>query len=319
MNTIVLFVVPPIAGAIIAYITNVIAIKMLFRPLNEIRVFGIRVPFTPGILPRQRKKLAQSIGGMVERELLTPEVLRDRLAREDVREKIRYSISLFTENILDKTPSQLFVDNEKVLADRIPEAVEKIYPVFTSAVMEFLYRPDIRREMESKGRIILRNIILKLNIFQRFFLSAAQYDMTLEKKMPEIIDDLSSIAEKALNETGVKKTLITAAGSSFNKMIGEQDKNLFALLNIGAQDKVKLDDYIFNKLLLAADGQINNILTSINVKQLVSDRIDSLDVARVERIILDVMSDQFKWIHIFGGILGFIIGLFQATLTYFLR
>ena len=49
MNTIVLFVVPPIAGAIIAYITNVIAIKMLFRPLNEIRVFGIRVPFTPGI------------------------------------------------------------------------------------------------------------------------------------------------------------------------------------------------------------------------------------------------------------------------------
>jgi uncharacterized membrane protein YheB (UPF0754 family) len=67
------------------------------------------------------------------------------------------------------------------------------------------------------------------------------------------------------------------------------------------------------------DTQIEKILSSINVKALVSDRIDSLDMARVERIVLDVMSDQFKWVEIFGGILGFLIGLFQSGLNWFLR
>ena len=235
MNTILLFVVPPIAGAIIAYSTNVIAIRMLFRPLREIRVLGIKLPFTPGILPRQRKKLAQSIGAMVERELVTPDVLRERLARIEIGE-------------------------------------------FAGTISRFLRREDIRKELEAKGRLLLRGIIMKLNTFQRFFLSAAQYDQTLADKMPEIINDLIASLEKTLQEDKVQK-----------------------------------------KLIAAVDGQVENILSSINIKTLVADRIDSLDMERVERIILDVISNQFKWIEIFGGILGFMIGLFQAAFTYLLR
>jgi len=319
MNTLLLFAVPPVAGAIIAFITNVIAIKMLFRPLREVRVFGIRLPFTPGILPRQREKLALSIGAMVERELITPEILRSRLARKDVHEKIKTSISYFTENLLDKTPKELSAGSEKILSDRVPSALEKIYPVFSSSVMEFLRRADIRMELESKGRIVLRNIILKLNTFQRFFLSAGQYDQTLEEKMPEIIDELTISVERILHESRIKRSIVTAASGSFSKMIGGENKNIETLLEISKTDKDKLDDFLLEKLTAAVDGHIENILVSINVKSLVSDRIDSLDMERVERIILDVMSDQFKWIHIFGGILGFFIGLFQATFTYFLR
>jgi len=235
VNPIFFFIIPPIAGAFIGYVTNVIAIRMLFRPLKEIRVFGIRLPFTPGILPRQRKKLAQSIGAMVERELLTAEVLRNRLATVDIS-------------------------------------------IFSETVSQFLRRNDIRKEIESKGRILLRSIFSKLNTFQRLFVSAGQYDQTLEKKMPEIIEDLTVNLENLLKEDQIKKKIITAV-----------------------------------------DGQIENILSSINVKSLVSDRIDSLDMKRVERIILDVMSQQFKWVELFGGVLGFLLGLFQAAFTFFFR
>ena len=58
MNSLLVWCIPPLAGAVIGYVTNAVAIKMLFRPLTEIRVFGIRLPFTPGILPRHRHKLA---------------------------------------------------------------------------------------------------------------------------------------------------------------------------------------------------------------------------------------------------------------------
>ncbi|MDR1636833.1 MAG: DUF445 family protein, partial [Treponema sp.] len=73
MNNWFFWLVPPLAGAFIGFLTNVLAIRMLFRPLKELRIFGIRLPFTPGILPRERRRLADSIGRMVERELLTPE------------------------------------------------------------------------------------------------------------------------------------------------------------------------------------------------------------------------------------------------------
>ena len=319
MNNILLFIVPPFAGAIIGFVTNVVAIRMLFRPLREVRIFGIRLPFTPGVLPRQRKRLAQSIGAMVERELLTPEILRERLAREDVREKVRQSISLFTEKILEKTPGELFEGRQNILSEKISMTAEKVYPAFIKGLLDFMRRFEIRRELESRGRIFLRDVFQQLNAFQRFFLSAGQYDQTLQERMPEIIEDLIANTSDLLQNDKIKKTLTGAVSVSFNRMIGDQNKSISALLEISDADKVKLDDYLFDKLMSAADGQIEGILASINVKALVSDRIDSLDMLRVERIVLDVMSDQFLWIDIFGGILGFFIGIFQATLTYFLR
>ena len=319
MRNLLLFFAPPVVGAVIGFITNVVAIKMLFRPLKEIRIFGIRLPFTPGILPRQRSRLAQSIGAMVERELLTAEIVRQRLRREDVRQKVKEALSLFTENILQKTPGELFEGREKFLSDRLPSAAEKLYPAFTQAVLDFLRQQDIRRELESRGRIFLRNILLKLNTFQRLFLSAGQYDQKLEEKMPEIIDELVMSAENLLNSESTKDKLTAAAAVAFGKVIGGQNANIASILNIAEADKKALDNFIFEKMMTAADGQIENILTSINIKALVSDRIDSLDMLRVERIILDVMADQFKWIDIFGGILGFLIGLFQSTLNFFLR
>jgi uncharacterized membrane protein YheB (UPF0754 family) len=314
VNRIILFFIPPVVGCFIGYVTNVIAIKLLFRPLKEIRIFGVRLPFTPGILPRQRFRLAQSIGGMVERELLTAEIIRQRLTRDDVREKTRYAISFFTENILSKTPKELIGSGKDFLSLRIREAVEKIYPSFVMILLEFLNRYEIRKEMESKGRILLRNIFLKLNVFQRFFISAGQYDITLEQKMPEIIDELIENAQELLNDSKVKNTLTEAVLS-----LTKKDKSLAALLDIGSGDKKKLDDFIFDKLMTAADGRIESILASIDVKSLVSERIDSLDMLRVERIVLDVMSDQFKWVEIFGGILGFLIGMFQSALSLFLN
>src|SRR5215469_15105286 len=96
MKGILFWIVPPIVGAFIGYVTNMVAVKMLFRPLKEIRLLGLRLPFTPGILPRERRILADSIGRMVEQELLTPGVLRERLARTEVREKIESVVCSYT-------------------------------------------------------------------------------------------------------------------------------------------------------------------------------------------------------------------------------
>ena len=317
MKTLLLFTIPPAAGAIIGFVTNVIAIRMLFRPLKEIRFLGLRLPFTPGILPKQRHKLAQSIGAMVERELLTHEILRLRLARDDVRAQIKNALSLFTENFFSKTPDKLLEGREDILAQRITGAFETLYPSFSGSLVNFLNGDEIRRELEARGRVFLTKIFLQLNTLQRFFLAAGQYDLTLQEKMPEIIEELILNVRELLKDDKIKNLLVWTVSSSFGEIIGGQ-KNVGVLFNISEDDKKKLDDYLFDKLMSAADGQIENMFSSINIKTLVSERIDSLDMLRVERIILDVMADQFKWINIFGGILGFLIGAFQAVFSWFL-
>ena len=72
-------VLPILLGALIGYVTNAIAIRMLFRPLTEYRIGPFRVPFTPGVIPRQRYQLSRSIARMVAKELLTEGAVRKRL------------------------------------------------------------------------------------------------------------------------------------------------------------------------------------------------------------------------------------------------
>ena len=79
------WILPPLLGAIIGYVTNRIAIKMLFRPLNPKRVLGVRVPLTPGVIPRNRFDLARTIATMVSEQLLSPQALKEQLDTPEFR------------------------------------------------------------------------------------------------------------------------------------------------------------------------------------------------------------------------------------------
>ena len=88
------FVISPIIGAIIGYITNWVAIKMLFRPLEEKRIFGIRVPFTPGVIPGERDRIAVSIGEAVSKYLLTEEQITSTLLERKTETALRRFIRI---------------------------------------------------------------------------------------------------------------------------------------------------------------------------------------------------------------------------------
>ena len=87
------WLLPPIIGAIIGYGTNRIAIQMLFRPRNAKYLLGIRVPLTPGIIPKSRDELAHSVGRAVARELLSADAIRVQLASPPLRASLTQWIS----------------------------------------------------------------------------------------------------------------------------------------------------------------------------------------------------------------------------------
>ena len=101
------WILPPLLGAVIGYITNALAIKMLFRPLEEKRFLGVRIPMTPGIIPKQRYALAENIGEMVSQELITEDALQSQIASAEFQEGIYRNVSSLTEDILGTPISAL--------------------------------------------------------------------------------------------------------------------------------------------------------------------------------------------------------------------
>ena len=79
----------PLIGAGIGYITNWIAVKMMFRPLNPVKLGNFTLPFTPGIIPKNKERLAESIGDSISQNLLTEETLKNTLLSKDIKSKIK--------------------------------------------------------------------------------------------------------------------------------------------------------------------------------------------------------------------------------------
>jgi len=52
--------ITPFAGIFIGWITNVLALEMLFKPKNPLYILGVRLPFTPGLVPQNKNKIAKT-------------------------------------------------------------------------------------------------------------------------------------------------------------------------------------------------------------------------------------------------------------------
>lgn len=91
------FLLPPIIGGVIGYITNDIAIRMLFRPHTPKYVFGLHIPFTPGIIPKEKERLSESIGKTISDNLINQEVMERYLLSDEMIEKIRGNVLAFIE------------------------------------------------------------------------------------------------------------------------------------------------------------------------------------------------------------------------------
>jgi len=89
-------------GAFIGYMTNYVAIRMLFRPLKPWKLLGIRLPLTPGVIPAKRHELAQNIGEMVGGHLLTSTDVSRALTDDRFQQELRNLIEGRVENILHR-------------------------------------------------------------------------------------------------------------------------------------------------------------------------------------------------------------------------
>ena len=153
------YLAPPLLGALIGYVTNYIAIRMLFRPLSPWRLFGLRLPLTPGIIPAKRGELAQRMGEMVGSHLLTADDVRKALEKPAFDRELKNAVNDKLGVFLDRDRGGLNTLVPDSYQRRFQELVStlrsKTLRVVTGYLASDQFEAQVRRFIIEKGDALL--------------------------------------------------------------------------------------------------------------------------------------------------------------------
>jgi uncharacterized membrane protein YheB (UPF0754 family) len=130
--------IPPIAGGIIGYFTNDLAINMLFRPYKAIYIGKKKLPFTPGLIPSNQERLAQKVSDTIMGSLLTPSELQKLAQRLLKLERVQGAI----EWLLQLALEQIQADKDQKTAKLIANILRDLFGQSLPRMLRLLARKD---------------------------------------------------------------------------------------------------------------------------------------------------------------------------------
>ncbi|MFJ5672201.1 DUF445 domain-containing protein [Bacillus safensis] len=190
MNIFTTFIFMIVIGAVIGAATNHLAIKMLFRPYKPYYLFGKRLPFTPGLIPKRRDEVAKQVGVMVMEHLLTPEGIQKRFESSEAKQEILRTVHRYIDkgakleitvcSLLEKfgvTEADVKADewldqwsdqklaslletyNEQTLSELLPVEVENKISSKIPDAAEYILKRGIHYFESDEGKARLGNMI----------------------------------------------------------------------------------------------------------------------------------------------------------------
>ena len=166
------YLIPPLLGAVIGYVTNYIAIRMLFRPLRAWRIFGLRLPLTLGIIPSKRGELARNMGEMVGEHLLTVDDVGHAFGKDSIQRELRQAVTDKLGVFLDRELGPL----ESLIPDRFRarfrELVELVRGKVVKLVFAYLqseaFEEKLHRYLQRQGDQLLARDLASFLTPQRY-------------------------------------------------------------------------------------------------------------------------------------------------------
>ncbi|NLB17142.1 MAG: DUF445 family protein [Syntrophomonadaceae bacterium] len=127
------WLVIPVISSFIGYLTNVVAIRMLFHPRDPIYILGIQYQ---GLIPKRQVDIAQKIGEIVERELLSIDDLMEHIGTPEMQAKMVAIVSERVRNRIEEVIPTLIPQNlTRVLADAMEGIVIKEAGIIVAQVV----------------------------------------------------------------------------------------------------------------------------------------------------------------------------------------
>ena len=297
------FFIGPAVGAVIGYITNDIAIRMLFRPHQAKYFMGIHIPFTPGIIPKEKSRIAASIGKAVSENLMNREVLEKSLLSDEMLAKIGNAIDEFvsTQSQNDETIEQFarhYLPQEDIDAMR-EDVTGGIVKMITSKLEDSHLGESIAHMATDHVMNKTRNSLAgRLGADMLLQPVAQLVEGVLAKHINEILHNNSRQMVGQL----VKDESDHLTSMTMSQLIGNHDEQVAQARN-----------GILSAYRVIIIEHLPRILQDIDISTIIEQRINEMDMAEAEAIILDVMKKELRAIVWLGALLGCIMG----TITSF--
>ena len=174
------------------WVTTWIAIKMLFHPRKPVKFFGITIQ---GIFPKNQHQIAEKLGQVVGKELLSFEEIEQKVTDPENLQKLRPDIEAHVDNFLRNKLKDVFPMLSMFIGDKTISQLKDAFLI----------------ELESLFPVLMKNYMNKL-----------QHDLDLEKIVTEKVANFSSEKlENILNQITKKEfKFLELIGGIFGFLIG---------------------------------------------------------------------------------------------------
>lgn len=287
------WIVGPIVGGIIGYITNGIAIKMLFRPLNPIYVFGKRVPFTPGIIPKERDRIARTVGRIVGNELINQDTLKENLLSQTMYAKLENSINEWYAKKKNSNATIKEVLQSLATPQMMDEGIEMAKDKISEVAYEKIVALDLGSTFAESACHEIKGNMGALAMFLNDSLME-----NAKTKLEHIINQMISEKGRALIEEVVEREGEALLDMPICKLAEQFNDEIPKFKYILMQQYTKI-----------IENQLSSMLSAIDIPQIVEERIRAFDMLELEKLILEIMEKELKAIVRLGALLGAIMGI----------
>lgn len=178
-----LIIILPLISAFIGWVTNWVAIKMLFHPKEPVRVLGITFQ---GIFPKRQQQFARKLGKLVSNELLSFQDIEEKITSAENLKKIMPVVEQHVDEFLHSRLKEafpmigMFIGEKTIsqLKNLFMNELESIFPVLMKGYMN-----NLQQELDLE-----QIVVAKVSGFSSDKLEAILYQiMAKEFRFVEII------------------------------------------------------------------------------------------------------------------------------------
>ena len=255
-----IYIIGALIGAVIGYITNWLAIKMLFRPREAKYIFGMKLPFTPGLIPKEKSRIANKVGETVGTHLLNSDSLSKALKDDKIKAKF---------NEVAKEKINQIINSNSTLENSLKNTLGENYYALKGNMIDNIAKTILEsiQEEEFKNKV-------------KFYIVDSIKER-LNKKPEKIIDFINSnkFREVIINTLEEEKTrdIIGKALLKEVKTLGKEDLTIEEV--IPENIKPYIEEYVKSQKDTLVDI-IKNLLrddeVSHKIKSTINDNIPSI-------------------------------------------
>ncbi|SUY42380.1 DUF445 family protein [Clostridium perfringens] len=255
-----IYIIGALIGAVIGYITNWLAIKMLFRPREAKYIFGMKLPFTPGLIPKEKSRIANKVGETVGTHLLNSDSLSKALKDDKIKAKF---------NEVAKEKINQVINSNSTLEESLKNTLGENYYALKGNMINNIAKTILEsiQEEEFKNKV-------------KFYIVDSIKER-LNKKPEKIIDFINSnkFREVIINTLDEEKTrdIIGKALLKEVKTLGKEDLIIEEV--IPENIKPYIEEYVKSQKDTLVDI-IKNLLrddeVSHKIKSAINDNIPSI-------------------------------------------